>query len=186
MRHRGPQVSEKEAEFARVVATHRRALLRYALRRLDDYTDAEDLVAESLVVVWRRMSKLPSRDEELYWLYGIASRVLANMMRGRQRSMRLEVRLAFERENECDTQRYSEDDVKRLMSALSQVKPEDRELLQLTYWERLSYREIGTVLGCTAGTAGVRISRARQHVRELLNESTPAATITHLPNQGTL
>jgi RNA polymerase sigma-70 factor (ECF subfamily) len=179
-------VSEKETEFARIVATHRRALLRYALRRLDDHTDAEDLVAEALVVAWRRLSELPSREEELYWLYGIAGRVLANMMRGRQRSMRLEMRLAFEREKESDPQRYSEDDVKQLMSALSHLKAEERELLQLTYWERLSYREIGSVLGCTERTAGVRISRARQHLRELLNESAPAATITHLPNQETL
>jgi RNA polymerase sigma-70 factor (ECF subfamily) len=148
MRQRAPQVSDKDAKFARVVATHRHALLRYALRR--------------------------------------AGRILANVLRGHQRSMRLEMRLALERERENDTQRYDEEDLKQMIWALSQVKSEERELLHLTYWERLSYREVGAVLGCTEKAAGIRISRARQHLRQFLNETDATATITRLPNQETL
>jgi RNA polymerase sigma-70 factor (ECF subfamily) len=179
-------VSEKDAQFARVVATHRHALLRYALRRLDDRSDAEDLVAETFVVAWRRFDDIPPRDQELFWLYGVAGRVLVNVLRGHQRSMRLEMRLALERERELDTQRYNEEQLEQLMWALSQVKPDERELLQLTYWERLSYREVGAVLGCTEKAAGIRISRARQHLRQLLNDTDATATITRLPNQETL
>ncbi|MBW4079308.1 MAG: RNA polymerase subunit sigma-24, partial [Acidobacteria bacterium] len=83
---------ERDEEFARVVAAHRHAILRYGLRRLDDQAASEDLVAETFVVVWRRFDDLPPRGEELFWLYGIAGRVLSNMHRGRQRSMRLETR----------------------------------------------------------------------------------------------
>lgn len=179
-------MSEKDTQFARVVATHRHALLRYALRRLDDRSDAEDLVAETFVVAWRRFDDIPPRDQELFWLYGVAGRVLVNVLRGHQRSMRLEMRLALERERELDTQRYNEEHLEQLMWALSQVKPDERELLQLTYWERLSYREVGAVLGCTEKAAGIRISRARQHLRQLLNDTDATATITRLPNQETL
>jgi len=179
-------VSDKDVEFARVVATHRYALLRYALRRLEDHSDAEDLVAETFVVVWRRFDDIPHRDQELFWLYGVAGRVLANVLRGQQRSMRLEMRLALERELEHDTQRYDDEDLTQLMWALSLVKPDERELLQLTYWESLSYREVGVVLGCTERAAGIRISRARRHLRQLLNEVDTTATITRLPNQETL
>jgi RNA polymerase sigma factor (sigma-70 family) len=179
-------VRDKDAELARVVATHRQALLRYALRRLDDHSAAEDLVAETLVVAWRRFDEIPSRDQELFWLYGIAGRVLSNTLRGRQRSMRLEMRLAFEREHAQGTQRYSEEDMKQLMDALGQLRPEERELLQLTYWECLSYREIGLALGCSEKAAGIRISRARQRLRQLLNELGITASITTLPNQETL
>jgi RNA polymerase sigma-70 factor (ECF subfamily) len=186
MKQRGQKVSEKDAEFARLVATHRHALLRYALRRLDDHGDAEDLLAETFVVAWRRFSDLPPRDQELFWLYGIEGRVLANSLRGRRRSMRLEMRLAFEREHEHVSQRYDEADINQLMSAMNQVKPEERELLQLTYWERLSYREVSVILGCSEKAAGIRVSRARQHLRQLLNETDVTATVTQLPNQETL
>lgn len=186
MGQHGQQVSERDSAFARVVATHRHALLRYGLRRLDDHSEAEDLVAETFVVAWRRFDELPNRDQELFWLYGIAGRVLANVLRGRRRSMRLETRLAFEREHERDTQRYSEEDINQLMEALSKLRPEERELLQLTYWERLSYREVGLVLGSSEKAAGIRISRARQRLREQLNETAITATITPFPNQETL
>ena len=177
---------DKDAELARVVATHRQALLRYALRRLDDHSAAEDLVAETFVVAWRRFDEIPPRDQELFWLYGVAGRVLANALRGRQRSMRLEMRLALERERDQETQRYNEEDVKQLIEALAELRPEERELLQLTYWESLSYREIGLVLGCSENAAGIRISRVRQHMRQLLNETSSTASITPLPNQETL
>jgi RNA polymerase sigma-70 factor (ECF subfamily) len=186
MRATEQQVRDKDAELARVVATHRHALLRFALRRLDDHSAAEDLVAETLGVAWRRFDEIPPRDQELFWLYGIAGRVLSNALRGRQRSLRLEMRLAFEREHAQEMQRYSEEDIRQLMEALAELRPEERELLQLTYWERLSYREIGLVLGCSEKAAGIRISRARQHLRQLLNEPSSTASITPLSNQETL
>lgn len=170
----------RDEEFARIVATHRHALLRYGLRRLDDHAAAEDLIAETFVVVWRRFDNLPPRDEELFWLYGIAGRVLANLLRGRQRSMRLETRLAFEREGDQATPRYSEKDVEALMEALGELSPDDRELIQLAYWEKLSYREMGIVLGCSEKAAGIRLSRARKRLREVLNQTPTGATVSLL------
>ncbi len=178
-------MTNRDEAFARVVVTHRNALLRYALRRLDDPVAAEDLVAETFVVVWRRFGELPPRDEELFWLYGIAGHVLANLLRGRQRSMRLEARLALEREGELATPRYAEEDIEALLAALGELSPEERELIQLTYWEKLSYREMGITLGCSEKAAGIRLSRARRHLRERLNRSLGEATESPLRRDGT-
>lgn len=186
MRETEQLVRDKNAKLARVVATHRQAVLRYALRRLDDHSAAEDLVAETFVVAWRRFDEIPAREQELFWLYGIAGHVLSNTLRGRRRSLRLEMRLASEREHTQDIPRYSEEDIQQLMEALAELRTEERELLQLTYWEHLSYREIGLVLGCSEKAAGIRISRARQHLRQLLNKSNGRARITPQPKQETL
>ena len=178
-------MSNKDEEFARVVATHRNALLRYGLRRLDDHFAAEDLVADTFVVVWRRFEELPSRTEELFWLYGIAGNILSNLLRGRQRTLRLEARLAFEREGELANPRYTGEDVESLRAALGELSPQERELIQLTYWERLSYREIGIALGCSEKEAGVRLSRARRHLRERINQSWTETTVSPLRGEGT-
>ena len=168
-------VDENE-EFARIVSTHRNALLRYGLRRFDDHNTAEDLVAETFVVVWRRFDELPRRDEELFWLYGIAGRVLSNLRRSRQRSLLLEGRLAFERELGLDTPRYSKGDMEELMQALGALSLEEQELIQLAYWEKLSYREIGLVIGCSEKAVGIRLSRTRKTLRDLLNETADGVT----------
>ncbi len=180
------QVRDKNAELARIVATHRQPLLRYALRRLYDHSAAEDLVAETFVVAWRRFDEIPEREQELFWLYGVAGHVLLNTLRGRQRSFRLELRLASVRELDQDMPRYSEQDIKLLMAALERLRSEERELLHLIYWEHLSYRDVGRVLGCSEKAAGIRVSRARQHLRQLINEANNSTNITRLPTQETL
>ena len=167
---------DREQDFARVVVTHRSALMRYGLRRLDDGSRAEDFVAETFVVVWHRFDEMPPRDEELFWLYGVAGRVLSNIRRTLQRSMRLESRLALERELDQESPRYSAEDVEELLDALGSLSSDERELIQLAYWEKLSYREIGVVIGCSEKAAGVRLSRARRALRERLNQ-TPASVI---------
>ncbi len=180
------QERTRDQELARIVAAHRQALLRYALRRLDDHFAAEELVAETYVVAWRRFNEMPPRDQELFWLYGIASRVLSNTLRGQRRSLRLEMRLASEREQAQDAPRYDEDVIRHLMEALEKLRPEERELLQLTYWEALSHREVGIVLGCSEKAAGIRISRARQRLRLNLNDPSNAVSITPLSKEETL
>ena len=171
---------DRDQDFARVVAAHRNAILRYGIRRLDDRSAAEDLVAETFIVVWRRFDELPRRDEELFWLYGIAGRVLANLRRTQQRSMHLESRMAFERELGQELPRYSLEDVEALMDALGSLSPDEREIIQLAYWEKLSYREMGVSLGCSEKAAGIRLSRARRELRERLNQTTALATPTLL------
>ena len=171
---------DRDQDFARVVAAHRNAILRYGIRRLDDRSAAEDLVAETFIVVWRRFDELPRRDEELFWLYGIAGRVLANLRRTQQRSMRLESRLAFERELGQELPRYSLEDVEALMDAMGSLSLDEREIIQLAYWEKLSYREMGVALGCSEKAAGIRLSRARRELRERLNQTTALATPTLL------
>lgn len=169
-----------------MVATHSPALLQYAIRRLNDHFAAEELVAETFVVAWRNSGVVPPRDQELFWLYGIASRILSNTLRGRRRSLRLEMRLALEREQAKDTPRYDEEVIRNLMEALGELRPEERELLQLTYWEGLSHREIGFVLGCSEKAAGIRISRARQRLRQSMTNPSDPTCNTPLSKEETL
>jgi RNA polymerase sigma-70 factor (ECF subfamily) len=174
----------EDEEFARVVAAHRNAILRFGLRRLDDRSAAEDLVAETFIIAWRRMNALPSKDEELFWLYGIAGKVIANLRRSQQRSSRLEIRLAFEREAVTEEPRYSQADVEELMEGLASLSDDNRELIQLAYWEKLSYREMGVALCCSEKAAGIRLSRARQALRNRLNHSpTPIASLSQLQEE---
>src|SRR5579875_1486915 len=42
-----------------------------------DQQDAADVVAETLLVAWRRLDQVPARQQALMWLYGVARRVLA-------------------------------------------------------------------------------------------------------------
>ena len=67
------------------------AVRGYALRRATPEA-AQDVVAETFLVAWRRLDDVP--DDALPWLYGVARRVLANQRRSASRGAALERRLA--------------------------------------------------------------------------------------------
>lgn len=155
-------------EFSRLVNQHSKVLLRFAVRRLDNQEDCEDVVAETFLIVWRRWEDLPTPDDELAWLYGIAFRVLSNRRRARDRRERLRKRLTFERESEPQGSDPDRVDVRPILRALGQLRRDERQLLEFVYWEELSYRDIALVLEVSENAVGIRINRAKGRLRSLL------------------
>ena len=155
-----------------MVHAHRSPLIRYGMRRLEDHDAVEELVADTFLTAWRRWADKPEGEEEqLFWLYAIAHKVCLNMLRGQHRRQRLYRRLSKERRDGDATWAETEGAVDELIVRIEGLPSEDREALQLAYWEGLSHREIGLVLDCSENAVGLRLSRARQKLRERLDVS---------------
>ncbi|GAA1945348.1 sigma-70 family RNA polymerase sigma factor [Nocardioides panacihumi] len=135
-------------------------LRRYLARRTDAET-AADVLGDTLLVAWRRFDDVP--PEPLPWLYGVARNCLANAERGVRRRARLAARLA---DQPVDVEPAGSDD---LLEALEELDDTERELLRLWAWEQLTPAEIGTAMGLTPNAVSIRLTRARQHLRELID-----------------
>jgi RNA polymerase sigma factor (sigma-70 family) len=160
--------AEGVAEYNRIVNEHSRAILRYALRRLSDWSNCEDVVSETFLIAWRRLDQLPPRDRELAWLYAIALRVLSNQRRSRDRRDRLTSRLALERVEATAVESVDASDFESVMNAVKKLRRDDQILLEHVYWEHLTYREIAVVLEISENAVGIRINRAKKNLRALL------------------
>ena len=90
-----PPDQRRRARHDALFAAHHDAVWRYAVRRVGDAA-AEDVVAETFLVAWRRLDAVS--EHERAWLLSVARRVVANHRRGQQRRARLTVRLAQELE----------------------------------------------------------------------------------------
>jgi RNA polymerase sigma factor (sigma-70 family) len=150
------------------------AVLGYALRRSGSREDALDVVAETFAVAWRRRTDMPADPREVRpWLFGIARRCLANSVRGTHRAGRLGERLAdsFDMAAVPDPAALHENrsESQAVLEALTQLPPDDRELVTLIAWEGLTPAEAATALGLSAGTARVRLHRARARLRAALH-----------------
>jgi RNA polymerase sigma-70 factor (ECF subfamily) len=137
-------------------------VLAYALRRTDRAT-AEEVVAETFVIAWRRIADVP--DPPLPWLLGVARRVLANLRRAERRRRALAERL---RREPAATPQPPPDEEGRVMAALATLSERDREALLLHAWEGLDHADAGTVVGCSAETFAVRLHRARERFARAL------------------
>jgi RNA polymerase sigma-70 factor (ECF subfamily) len=139
---------------------------RYLVRRAG--TDAEDLHADVLVVLWRRLDDVPA-GYELPWAYKIAQGCLANHQRGAQRELRLLRRLRDERPV------APPDEDLELTAALARLKAAEEEVLRLWAWEGLEPRDIAVVLDISSNAAAVRLSRAKAALKEQLGKDPAGA-----------
>jgi RNA polymerase sigma-70 factor (ECF subfamily) len=159
--------------FERLFDDHHRAVTAYALRRASR-ADAEEVVAETFLVAWRRLDDVPSDAKP--WLLGVARRVLATQRRAAGRREALRARAAGERESGSEPGRRPP-----VIQALGRLSRGDRELLLLVAWDGLSTREVAAVLGCSAAAAKVRLHRARCRLRvqlEALEPGRPSRGVT--------
>jgi RNA polymerase sigma factor (sigma-70 family) len=158
------QPDERHEQFHRLYADHADAVLRYARRRTSPEA-AEDVLAETFVVAWRRLERVPA--EPRGWLLAVARRVLANQRRGDSRREALIARLSLlpVRHDPPEPAGGS-----ALAAALAALAPGDHEILALIHWDGLTAREAATVLGCTQVAARTRLHRARRRLARALEE----------------
>jgi RNA polymerase sigma-70 factor (ECF subfamily) len=151
-------MSDEQTQFETLFRDTRAPLLAYLTRRAPS-EDAADLLAEVYLVAWRRRADLPRGQERRLWLYGVARRLLAEHYRSAHSWTD-----AHEATADSSTPESPIDDDRRgeaVRHALESLSDLDRELVTLTTWERLSPAEAASVVGITAGTARVRLHRAR-------------------------
>ncbi len=164
------QNGDREARFRAVYGASYQAVLAYCIRRTTTPQDAADAVADTFLVAWRRLDDLPAGDAETHWLLATARRVLSNQRRGERRFVELRARLATEiSTHSLSVEMPSEADDRAFADAFARLTPEERDILGMSAWEELSSEQIGAVLGCSPGAARIRLHRARQRLRRLID-----------------
>jgi RNA polymerase sigma factor (sigma-70 family) len=158
-----PAGAVRRERFEALYAEHRARVLRYVLRRTDGADDAADVVAETFLVVWRRIDQAPV-DHAHLWLYGVARRVLANHRRGERRRTRLADQLQSDLAGR-EAPLAGDEAFAELAAAFRSLPDGDREVLALEAWEQLDAGEIAAVLGCSRNAARIRLHRARRRLR---------------------
>jgi RNA polymerase sigma-70 factor (ECF subfamily) len=139
---------------------------RFLARRTDPAT-AEDVLAETLLVCWRRVEDLPA--EPLPFVYGVARMCLLNAQRAARRQERVAAKIAAV-DPPAEAAPGPEGRDEELAAALRSLRPDDAELLRLWAWEQLAPAEIATVLGITPNAASIRLHRARGRLAEQLRK----------------
>jgi RNA polymerase sigma factor (sigma-70 family) len=165
-----------EERFHDIYKRHADAVTAY-VRRRSAPDSVEDVVAETFLVCWRKLDRVPGQS--LPWLYAVARKTLANQHRAARRQPR-----AASRGETGELPEIEGDPV--LARAFARLGEADRELLRLIAWEQLSLREAATALGCSYVACRVRFHRARRRLAAHLEsfEETPAAANARPRTEG--
>lgn len=158
--------------FATLYRLHHRGVATHIYRRVGDLHVAEDLVSEVFLIALRTLPRYRCRGVPLrFWLLRIATNAVNRWARRRRRGAI--AALKADRREGAGTASASDTggvDVERAQVALLALPPKLQAALSLHYIEGLAIREVAAVLGCREGTVKSRLSRAREALRERLNE----------------
>ncbi|MXW98405.1 MAG: RNA polymerase sigma factor [Acidimicrobiaceae bacterium] len=148
-----------------------RMLLAYARRRVDEQT-ADEVVADTFLVAWRRRDEVPEGFERA-WLFGVARNTILTANRTARRRHALNGKLhGAARTGPWTDDRYETSDrADALLPALQALREEDREILMLVAWEGLSHAEIGEAMGISANAVAIRVHRARKRLTDRIDST---------------
>ena len=136
--------------------------------------EREDLAQEILLQLWRSLPQFEGRASASTWAYRVALNTALGWHRkeGRRRARQqplLEPETLPVAGLDSADQLHQREVVERLYAAIRQL-PKAEAALVLLYLDDLSYREIAEVLGISESNVGVKLSRARKALGELMKE----------------
>lgn len=161
---------ERADAISAVFHAHYLRLLALARRLLADPADAEDVVMDAFVGLYRRWDGIRQTDNP----YGYLRASVVNGSSNRRRSLRLAAaRLFTQIEHvQVSTEQAALAEVARdeLIPALRQLPDRQRQVLVLRYYEGLTETEIAATLGCGVGSVKTHASRGLRALQHYLED----------------
>ena len=150
-----PEIAQ---EFTALYAENHRRVYAYAVARAGRSL-ADEVVAETFLVAWRRFAQLPA-GAALPWLLGVARNVIRERYREEERQRAIAAEMLTWTADAPDVA-DGVADRSAVLTALAALSENDREVLTLTAWDGLSPRAAARVVNCSIPTFLVRLHRAR-------------------------
>lgn len=138
----------------------------YARRQCDAAT-AQDVVADTFLVAWRRWAEAP--PEPLPWLLVIARNTLANRFRSAARQQRVAGAVADLGAVASPGPEQDAMERENVLLALAALTELEREAVLLVAWDGLDSRQAAAVADCSVRAFEVRLSRARARLARSLD-----------------
>ena len=151
-------------------------LLAVAEAMLTDRDEAEEVVQETFTIAWRRIDLFDASSGRLVpWLLRITRNRAIDRIRSKQRRSKLND--DFESQNKVEQPEFVEDTSDLLIAkeadsvvhnAVMELTPEQRQAIQLAYFNGLTQSEIADKLNEPLGTVKARIRRGVQRLEQVV------------------
>ena len=153
-------------------------LLRYGKRFFASDEDAiADVVQEVFISAYENIRSFDSARRFSPWVYRIAHNAFVDAVRKKAKgplsydALELDRLLPHQIYEDPDEKEKEAAEMRVLVEKhLQELTPAYREIIDLYYFENFSYQEISEVLHIPSGTVGIRLSRAKAKLKDLLKK----------------
>jgi len=165
--------------FSLLLDTHWNEVLFYHLKRNLNENDAEDIVIQTFSKAFDRIETFDEQYVFKTWLIAISKNVYIDFLRKKNALSSLDMKQTEESEMHkiVDETLSQEDELIReqnlaeLLSHIKKLKPGYQEVIQLRYFQEMSYSEIAKNLHEPINNVKVKLLRAKKLLAEIIKKS---------------
>jgi RNA polymerase sigma-70 factor (ECF subfamily) len=157
--------------FRRLYSHYHRRLHRFLMRLTRERQVTEEVINDTMMVVWQHAADFRGASRVSTWILGIAyRRALKTLERTRNASAQDVIVAAANAPDGALLDMLSQGTETHdwIDRALTQLSPEHRMVIELAYFLGLSCEEIAEIVGCPLGTVKTRMFYGRERLRQLL------------------
>jgi RNA polymerase sigma-70 factor (ECF subfamily) len=157
------------AAFEQMYRLYHPRLTRFVQTLIRRPTIVEEVVNDTMMVVWNRPDSFHGASKLSTWIYAIAYRKAMKGLRQQDEAVEdkdAERRVSLDVGPEDSSGRARVHQL--LMKAMGELTAAHRAVVDLTYFHELGYREIADILECPVDTVKTRMFHARRHLRKHL------------------
>jgi len=155
-------------KLALLFERYNKSLFSYFYRYCGRQDVSEDLVQNVFYRILKYRKDYNGSGKFTTWMYKIAHNLAIDYYRKEGCYLYNDVdRLVDENEDMADKTLIKKEKIRLLRQALYQLKPHEREVLIMSKYQELTYKEIGSILNSPEGTIKSRVFRAIQSLKEI-------------------
>jgi RNA polymerase sigma-70 factor (ECF subfamily) len=151
----------------------------FMLKRTENETDSEDITIETFSKAFDKIATYNPEFQFNTWLIAIAKNVHIDMLRKKKSTVFVEITDEEDQQayNVADSSPSAEDELiteqnlSRLLQLIKELKPHYQEVIQLRYFQEMSYQEIAEQLNEPLSNVKIKLLRAKKLLAEII-EST--------------
>lgn len=164
-------LSARQRKLCKQLEAGRGRLFRMAYAWSHNQDVADEVVQETMIKAMNSVDKVKNIDALDGWLFRVLSNCFIDLCRKRREEIDIDDVVLFEQDTPETIQQQNEMLVSvRLAIACLPIK--HRQVITLIDIESFSYAEVASILDVPQGTVMSRLNRARQSLKNILNEST--------------
>jgi RNA polymerase sigma-70 factor (ECF subfamily) len=147
-----------------------------ALRILGDEDESEDIVQETMITLWKTMSKIKSDDSFMTWMYRIVVNKCYDQMRRRKRKPEIIVdektwSAISNRVAENPSTVFENKEMSHLINLLSEkLSPKQKAVFVLSDLEEMSCEEVSLITGMSRTNVKANLHYARKRIGEMIEK----------------
>jgi RNA polymerase sigma-70 factor (ECF subfamily) len=148
----------------------------FMLKRTENETNAEDITIETFSKAFDKIATYNSEFQFNTWLISIAKNVHIDLLRKKKSSLFVEITDKQDQQayNIADTTPSAEDELiteqnlSLLLQYIKELKPHYQEVIQLRYFQEMSYQEIANAINEPLTNVKVKLLRAKKLLAEII------------------